>query len=82
MKISGDAARELFKKNLNRYMELRNVTQTDIVTNLKVSSATASDWVNGIKYPRVDAMQALANLLDINMSDLMADTEITPPTAT
>lgn len=78
MKISGDAARELFKKNLNRYMELRNVTQTDIVTNLKVSSATASDWVNGIKYPRVDAMQALANLLDINMSDLMADTEITP----
>ena len=73
MKPNGDTARELFKNNLNRYMNLRNINQIDIVTSLKVSSATASDWVNGIKYPRVDAMQALANLLEVNMSDLMTE---------
>lgn len=73
MKTGGDAARELFKTNLNYYMDLRNISQTDIVAGLKVSSATASDWVNGFKYPRVDAMQALAELLEVKMSDLMSD---------
>ena len=73
MKTGGDAARELFKENLNYYMNTRNITQSDIVASLKVSSATASDWVNGVKYPRVDAMQALAELLEVNMSDLMSD---------
>lgn len=67
---TGDHARAVFANNLNRFMSLRGITQSDIVDNLKVSSATASDWVNGIKYPRVDAMQRLANLLDVRMADL------------
>lgn len=80
MKKGGDAARELFKENLNHYMQLSGVTQNDIVTNLKVSSATASDWVNGIKYPRVDAMQALSELLNVKMSDLMSERKLQPYT--
>lgn len=80
MKKCGDAARELFKENLNYYMQLSGVTQNDIVTNLKVSSATASDWVNGIKYPRVDAMQALSEMLNVKMSDLMSERKLQPYT--
>ncbi len=80
MKKGGDAARELFKENLNYYMQLSGVTQNDIVTNLKVSSATASDWVNGIKYPRVDAMQALSEMLNVKMSDLMSERKLQPYT--
>lgn len=72
-KQAGMEARKLFMKNLNRLMEQNGITQSDLVERLGVSSATASDWVNGVKYPRVDAMQALAELLDISMSDLMIE---------
>lgn len=63
-------AREVFAYNLQFYMRLRNIDQSDIVERLHVSASTVSDWVNGKKYPRVDAMQRLADLLNILMSDL------------
>lgn len=72
-KLTGIEARQLFMRNLNRCMDERGITQSDIVERLGVSSATASDWVNGVKYPRVDAMQALANLLDVQMNDLVSE---------
>lgn len=65
--------RELFASNLNRYMKERGVTQADIVVELGVTSSTASDWSKGKKYPRVDAMQKLANLLSVKVSDLTGD---------
>lgn len=71
MKSRAIEARERFKENLNRYMHIKGITQADIVDRLHVSSATASDWVNGNKYPRVDAMQALAELLEVSMQDLI-----------
>lgn len=73
MKGRANEARERFKDNLNYFMQIKGVTQADIVEQLGVSSATASDWVNGNKYPRVDAMQALSELLEVSMQDLMKD---------
>lgn len=73
MKGRANEARARFKDNLNYFMRLKGLTQSDIVEHLGVSSATASDWVNGVKYPRVDAMQALAELLEVSMPDLMKD---------
>lgn len=67
------SARESFKKNLNHYMNIRGIDQATIVTSLCITASTVSDWVNGKKYPRVDAMQKLADLLDVTMSDLTAD---------
>lgn len=66
-------AREVFRRNLVRLMDERGISQTDIAEKLKVSSATASDWYNGVKYPRVDAMQALADLLGVLMKDLVSE---------
>lgn len=60
-----DNAREIFVKNLRYLMNARGITQADICRELNVSSATASDWCNGNKYPRVDAMQKLADLLGV-----------------
>jgi len=65
--------RETFAENLNRYMEMRGITQADIVIKLGVTSATASDWSKGKKYPRVDAMQKLAELLCVRVSDLTSE---------
>jgi transcriptional regulator with XRE-family HTH domain len=68
-----DNAREIFVKNLKYLMETKGITQADICRELEVSSATASDWCNGKKYPRVDAMQRLADLLGVLYSTLTTE---------
>jgi len=62
-----------FVKNLRHYMACRQVKQSDIVSELGVSSTTVSDWCNGKKYPRVDAMQRLADYLGVLLSDLTCE---------
>ena len=71
-----DNAREIFVKNLRYLMEARGITQADICRELNVSSATASDWCTGKKYPRVDAMQHLADLLGVMFSTLTTENGI------
>ena len=71
-----DTAREIFIKNLRYFMEARGITQADICRALDVSSATVSDWCSGKKYPRVDAMQRLADLLGVRFSTLTTESGI------
>ena len=68
-----DNAREIFARNLRYLMDARGITQADICRELNVSSATASDWCAGKKYPRVDAMQRLADLLGVMFSTLTTE---------
>ena len=68
-----DIVREIFAKNLRYFMEAKGISQADICRELEVSSATASDWCNGKKYPRVDAMQRLADLLGVLYSTLTTE---------
>lgn len=72
------SARKAFQKNLNYYMELRGIEQSDIVNRLNITASTVSDWVNGKKYPRVDAMQRLADMLGVRMAQLTDDGEVPP----
>jgi len=44
MKTNDNDARRIFHANLSRFMALRGIEQSDIVSLLGVSSATASDW--------------------------------------
>ena len=66
-------AREVFRRNLNHYMHLRGIDQSDIVERLGITASTVSDWVNGKKYPRVDAMQRLSDVLGVRMAQLTDD---------
>ena len=68
-----DIIREIFAKNLKYFMEKTGVQQADICKALGVSSATASDWCNGNKYPRTDKMQQLADLLGVRFSALTSE---------
>ena len=68
-----DNAREIFVRNLRFLMEAKGISQADICRELNVSSATASDWCTGKKYPRVDAMQRLADLLGVLFSTLTTE---------
>lgn len=72
-------AREVFQQNLNYYMNARGIDQAYIVNKLGLTASTISDWVNGKKYPRVDAMQRLADLLGVTIADLTDDQNVRMP---
>lgn len=65
--------RRIFARNLNRFLEINGKNQADIATLLNVSQAAVSNWCKGIKMPRMDKVQALADYFGVNKSDLLED---------
>lgn len=63
-------AREIFAKNLEKYMERAGKKQADLSADLGITASTVSDWANAKKYPRIDKVQAIADYLGILKSDL------------
>ena len=68
-----DNMKEIFVRNLKYLMEARGISQADICRRLDVSSATVSNWFTGQKYPRIDKMQRLADMLGVNYSTLTTE---------
>lgn len=71
-----DDARAVFAKNLSFLLDQRGKTQIDISRELEVATGTVSSWVNGLKYPRIDKMQRLADYLGVRMSILVEENGI------
>lgn len=65
--------RRIFARNLNRFLKINGKNQADIAMLLNVSQAAVSTWCTGIKLPRMDKVQALADYFGINKSDLLED---------
>ena len=63
----------IFSKNLREQLSKHGKTQADLVSDLKLSSSTVSDWTNGKKYPRMDKVQLIADYLGIYKSDLIEE---------
>lgn len=63
--------KEIFSRNLQRYMDKEDVKTVDISRALNVAYSTVSDWVNGKSYPRIDKIEMLANYFGIEKSDLI-----------
>lgn len=62
--------RRIFSTNLTRLMLEDHVNQDDLVKSLGYSSSTVSDWCNAKKYPRIKAMQQLADFFGVSLADL------------
>lgn len=61
----------VFSKNLRDIMEERQVTRSQICSDLGFVYSTFSDWYNGKKYPRIDKIEMMANYFGIMKSDLI-----------
>lgn len=71
--------KEVFAKNLKKYMELNRKSRREVCAALGYSYFTFSDWVNGKKMPRMDKVEQLANYFGILKSDLIEDKKETAP---
>ncbi len=59
--------REIFAANFRRLMQTKGVNQAEVAKAVKVSNTTVSEWSRGLKYPRIDAMQRLADYFEVPM---------------
>lgn len=73
------AHKEVFAKNLKKYMELNRKSRREVCAALGYSYFTFSDWVNGKKMPRMDKVEQLANYFGILKSDLIEEKKETAP---
>ncbi len=66
-------SKEVFARNLKRYMDMHGKNQKDMADVVGVSTATFSDYINAKKYPRIDKIDILADYFGILKSDLIED---------
>ena len=67
--------KEIFAKNLTRYIEKSGKTQKEIAEVIGVATSTFNDWATGKKYPRIGKVEAMANYFGCEKSDLIEDKE-------
>lgn len=51
-----------FAKALTYYLAVKGKTQQDLINDLHYSSSTVSQWCTGKNTPRMDRIEAVANL--------------------
>lgn len=64
---------DVFTKNFKRHLALSGMRQIDVANAIGVSAGTITDWKRGRSYPRMDKIQALADLFGIQKSDLVEE---------
>lgn len=65
--------KEVFAKNLAKYVERSRKTQKELSEFLGVATSTFNDWMKAKKYPRIDKIEMLANIFGCLKSDLIED---------
>lgn len=69
--MADEEQRQIFSKNLNRYLSLNNKTQKEVADSIGVSPQTFNTWCQGIALPRMGKVQLLADYFGINKTDLI-----------
>lgn len=62
---------DIFKENLQYYVQKSGRTQKEIAEIIGVSAPTMNEWIKGKKLPRMDKVEKLANYFGILKSDLI-----------
>ena len=69
--------REIFRKNLNRYLSESGKMQKDLAEYVGSKTTTFYGWTRGISYPRADAMEKIAMFFGIPTSRLVGPSDST-----
>lgn len=63
--------REIFKNNLNYYLDTQGRLQKDLAEYVGAKTTTVSGWTRGVSYQRADAMEKIANFFGVPTSYLV-----------
>ena len=68
--------KEVFAKNLSRYMQREGFTVSDLSDKISTPYSTVADWTKAKTYPRIDKIEMMARLFGIEKSDLIEEKPI------
>jgi len=54
-------------------MKLKGVTRADMSSDLEIKYTTLNDWVHGLKFPRYDKVEMLADYFGITIEELLSE---------
>ena len=61
-------------ERLARRLAIAGKSQVDLAVYMNTSQASVSNWVNGVKIPRMDKIDKICEFLKCNRSDLLLET--------
>lgn len=61
----------MFNDNLKRIRTQKGFTQEELAIRINVVRQTVSKWEKGLSVPDADALQRIADVLDVNVSELL-----------
>ena len=73
--MSSIGNKEVFARNLAKYLQRSGKSQREMAVIVGVSSSTFNEWMKAKKYPRIDKIELMANYFGILKSDLIEETE-------
>lgn len=68
-----DDIKKIFARNLTRYIAQSGKTQKELADMLGVAQSTFNNWCTGVRYPRMDKVEQLADYFGIKKSDLIEE---------
>lgn len=66
-----EGVKDTFASNLKHYMEIHNLTQSDVAAITGVSRQSVSYWLNAKLMPRMGVIEKIATYFGIKKSDLL-----------
>lgn len=66
----------IFSKRLKHYLDVYDMTQTDLAKRLGVSTQSVTNWCKGAKSPRMDKVDSMCAIFNCRRSDLMEEPSI------
>jgi transcriptional regulator with XRE-family HTH domain len=75
--MSEDTIRQTFSRNLKMYLDKNEKQPVDLVNDLNIPFSTVSNWINGLKMPRMGKVELLAQYLHVEKTDLLEDKTVT-----
>jgi len=61
----------MFNENLRNLRKSKGFTQEELATKINVVRQTVSKWEKGLAVPDADALQRIAEVLDVSVSELL-----------
>ena len=73
--MSSIGNKEVFARNLKKYLIRSGKSQREMADIVGVSSSTFNEWMKAKKYPRIDKIEFMANYFGVLKSDLIEEKE-------
>lgn len=77
--MSDEKLKKVFSSNLKRQLELNDKQPVDLVNDLGIPFSTVSNWINGLKFPRMGKIELLAQYFGVEKSALIEETAPADP---